>query len=159
MFCVSVSIHYNSYVSTIKVSRFWQQFRQIVKQNCKVRHRVSDNEVCFLNWLWKIEICTSDFVWRWFWNTKITYIYFKALQPVFVKCFYIWLAYFYLSESIKKHTSVWDTLYVTAHCLLTENYADQDREVATGSSMWDFCTFYKYNTSFLCEMTLIWHKE
>ena len=26
----------------IKVSRFWQQFRQIVKQNCKVRHHRVD---------------------------------------------------------------------------------------------------------------------
>ena len=44
-------------------------------------------------------------------------------------------------------SSIWGTfyyfyfVYVTAHCLLTENYADQDREVATGSSMWDFVHF------------------
>jgi hypothetical protein len=37
-----------------------------------------------LNWVWWREIFQSDFVWRWFWNPEIRY--FKALQPVFVKC-------------------------------------------------------------------------
>ena len=37
-----------------------------------------------LNWLWRVEICKSGFVWRLLWNPEIRY--FLALQPVFVKC-------------------------------------------------------------------------
>ena len=39
--------------------------------------------VPFLNWLWKIEICKLEFVWRWFWYPEITY--FEFHQPVFKK--------------------------------------------------------------------------
>ena len=46
-------------------------------------YRVFHIEMFLLNSVWQIEICKSDFVWRWFWNAEIRY--FLALQPVFVK--------------------------------------------------------------------------
>ena len=33
-------------------------------------YRVHNDKVFFLNWLWRIEKCTSAFVWRWFWNSE-----------------------------------------------------------------------------------------
>ena len=36
-------------------------------------YRVSHIEMYFLNWLWQIEICKSDFVRRWFWNAEFRY--------------------------------------------------------------------------------------
>ena len=40
-------------------------------------------EMFLLHSVWQIELCKSDFVWRWFWNAEIKYFF--ALQPVFVK--------------------------------------------------------------------------
>ena len=38
----------------------------------------------FLNWLWWVEKCKSDLVWRWFWNAETRY--FLAQQWVFMNC-------------------------------------------------------------------------
>ena len=46
----------------------------------QVRYRVSHIETYFLNWLWQIEICKLEFVWRWFWNPEV-WIY-EFHQPV-----------------------------------------------------------------------------
>ena len=44
-------------------------------------YRVSHIEVFFLNWLWQIEICKLDFLWRWFWHPEI--MKFEFQRPVF----------------------------------------------------------------------------
>jgi hypothetical protein len=57
---------------------------KICKFNCtRTTYRVPHGKVDILNWLWWVEICKSDLVWRWFGNPEIWEFY--ALQPVFVK--------------------------------------------------------------------------
>ena len=34
-------------------------------------YRVSHIEMTLMNWLWRIEICKLNLVWRWFWNAEI----------------------------------------------------------------------------------------
>ena len=38
-----------------------------------ITYRVSHFGMFLLNWLWQIEICKLDFVWRWIWNPEIVY--------------------------------------------------------------------------------------
>ena len=35
------------------------------------RYRVSHIETYFMNWIWQIEICKLNFIWRWFWNPEV----------------------------------------------------------------------------------------
>ena len=76
-------------------------------------YRVSHIETNFLNWLWQIEICKLEFVWRRFWNSEIWI--FEFHQPVFKKvisadlnslwqkrCRYQWKSSFFMIHSTKK---------------------------------------------------------
>ena len=37
-------------------------------------------KTCFLNWLWQIEICKLEFVWRWLWNLSFINQFIKKLR-------------------------------------------------------------------------------
>ena len=66
----------SSHVFTNSKSRIFS----ICNMLCNI-YRVFHIEVFFLNWLWQIEICKLDFVWRWFWHPEI--MQFEFQLPVF----------------------------------------------------------------------------
>ena len=60
-----------------------RSFNKAINQTAEIKslYRVFHIEVFFLNWLWQIEICKLDFVWRWFWHPEI--MQFEFQLPVF----------------------------------------------------------------------------
>ena len=49
-----------------KISQWRRQF--ISRESL---YRVSHIETYFMNWIWEIEICKLEFVWRCFWNPEV----------------------------------------------------------------------------------------